>query len=710
MEIRLISGYKDSVLFKLLAPKLPKNVTITEINSNDRVSASAEFEFKVWPVLYENGTPFLYGTRAILTYLFTGSELLQQASLTQNDTLFYLGDDLYTAFCPIFTRTQSILVNDKIIAHSQKAFDEVIAQIPTHKTKEESIGNYYIDSILAIVKALGFKLDLEVPQVTLQADAIAEEALRFCFQVLNIPERYALSPAPEKPMCLTTPIYYVNGVPHIGHVFTTTLVETISNWYKLRGIDCIYSTGTDEHGLKVQTTAASKGFSPKEWCDKTSKTFFDAFEQFDLHPDVFIRTTDENHIKVATKLWTILHEKGYIYEGKYEGWYSKREECFVPENQIKVVVENGVEKHINSEDGAELEWSSETNWMFKLSAMQQQLLDWYDANPTCITPRPYYNLIKLMVSRGLNDLSVSRQNVTWGIPVPNDPKQTMYVWIDALANYLTVAGWDGEGNFGRWPCDIHTVGKDIVKFHAIYWPAFLIAAGIPCYKRLLVHGWWTKNEEKMSKSLGNTLDPIVLMKFWGLEAVKYYLLRECTLVSDSDYSDKAMLNRYNNDLADVLWNLVIRIISKKLCPDMVVPTPGEYQEVDKDLIESIVTIPGTVDHFMAFGETRHALDSIFASIHDLNKYLTDMQPWKLVKETDLSRYNTVFYTLLECLRILATSLYCFMPQTATTILNGLGVGKNFPPEEIFKYGFLKPGTKLMEGMPILFPKKTLPDV
>ena len=499
MEVYCLQGSKETVVFKALQNDLPKDCKVTEVNLNDKLVTKKNFLFNVWPVLLIEDQPTVYGTRAVLNYLFQNTKLLPLKEVSKIETLFVLADTLYSAICPLVAYNQSCVIKEELLSQSRKTLKEVLETIPKYLTGNNTIGDVYANVIVAIAAALGIDVaPLTVQNYEIPTDTVNDEAKRFCFVNLGIPERYQMAPKPTKPMYLSTPIYYVNGVPHIGHVFTTTLVECMAKWYKLRGINCIYSTGTDEHGLKVQTTAEAKGFTPQEWCDKTSKIFFEAFKEFDLHPDVFIRTTEERHIKVATKLWNLLLEKGYLYEGKYEGWYSKREECFIPENQIKEETVDGVVKHINTEDGAELIWSSETNWMFKLSAMQQRLLEWYDKNPTCITPKPYYNQCKLLVQRGLPDLSVSRKNVTWGVPVPNDPSQTMYVWIEALANYLTVAGWDGE-NQGIWPCDLHTVGKDIVKFHGIYWPAFLLAADITPYKRLLVHGWWTKDETKMSK-------------------------------------------------------------------------------------------------------------------------------------------------------------------------------------------------------------------
>ena len=703
MTLLCVAQAKDTLILKQALALIKDAPAMTEVDANKRSSYQKEMQFSVWPALKLEDSS-IHGTKAILKYLFTGSKLLPAKALTQVDSLFALADAIFVAACPVIVKRLSVLVADELEKRSSDVLKSLLARAAALATGEQTVGHVYLGATLSVVKSFGVDVAPCTVSEEVASDGFVEEMLQFAHDALGIAERYEMSPAPEKKMYLSTPIYYVNGVPHIGHVFTTTLVDCLARWWKLRGIPCIYSSGTDEHGMKVQTTAAEKGFSPQEWCDKTSSTFFAAFKDFDLHPDVFIRTTEERHKKVATMLWKRLAEKGYIYKGLYEGWYSKREECFVPENQIVEVEVNGEKKHINQEDGAELVWSSETNYMFKLSEMGPRLLEWLDANPTAITPRCYYNQVRGLIVAGLRDLSVSRQNVTWGVPVPDDPGQTMYVWIEALANYLTVAGWTDQDN-GIWPADLHTVGKDIVKFHGIYWPAFLLAADIQPYKRLLVHGWWTMNNEKMSKSLGNTLDPVVLKDYWGLEPVKYFLLREATLVTDSDYSVTAMLNRYNNDLADVLGNLVMRVVSPKLNADMVIPQHHEFSEADKELIHDVETLPGTVDHNISFGRTRVALTDIWEVIRHINKYLTDQAPWKLKKEDP--RLATVNYVVVESLRIILTCLWPFMPQTSEKIIECLGVPNIHECDKatMFKFGYLKPGTKISQ-VPALFPKKT----
>ncbi|KAK8857853.1 methionyl-tRNA synthetase [Tritrichomonas musculus] len=705
MELLYISQTSQQIILNSVLPLLKEQPKVTEVSILQRAAVGKKFEFQIWPILKVDDNTAYFGLHAIVKYLFTGTPYLTPANSSETESVMTLSDALYSSAVPIVAHNQSVLIKDELLKSSQNQLKHLLQKVAKYQTEKPTLASAYLNGVLNVLAAL--EIDVSPCKASPASNiGLFEEAISFAHDNLSLPERYKMSAPPEKKMYFSTPIYYVNGVPHIGHVFTTTLVESLSNWYKLRGIPIIYSSGTDEHGLKVQTTAQENNSTPQAWCDKTSGAFREAFKDFDLAPDDFIRTSEERHLKVATKFWEILAEKGYIYKGKYEGWYSKREESFIPENQIEEQVINGKTVKVNKEDGAELVWSSEDNYMFKLSAMKEKLLNWLDSNPNCITPRCYWNHVRSSVLGDLRDISVSRlkKTVSWGVPVPGDPDHTMYVWIDALTNYLTVSGWY-DNNMGIWPCDLHTVGKDIVKFHGIYWPAFLMAAGVPVYKRLLVHGWWTMDNEKMSKSLGNTLDPIKLRDFWGLEPVKYFLLRECTLTSDSDYSVSAMLNRLNNDLADVLGNLVMRIISPKINPEMTIPQIGERTEADNKLIESVETLPGTVDHHVAFGRTKVALQEIWEVLHELNKYLTDQAPWAI--KDNQARKNTVLYILCESLRIITICFHCFIPRTADKILAGLGTSKTDGDNvSRFKFGLLKPGTKITE-VPVLFTKKKI---
>lgn len=695
----LYEGFRATFIFQNLSPLL-KDVTLRLINPNSAKDLPKNISTNL-PVLALNEMQ-ISGFKQIVHFLFPQQKLDQLILL---DSVLSLLNSLYDSICQVVCKQNSILISDQSIADSSLKTEKIIAHISSLFSQSPVFLQNIIISTLSVIGSLGVTVNQSFAEAQfVPPDNLIDEALRYSVSILKIPERYEMSPPASKKVYFTTPIYYVNGKPHIGHIFTTTLVETLSNWYKLRGFDTLYSSGVDEHGLKVETTARSKGFTPQDWCDKTTEEFRVAFNNFGLKPDLFMRTTFEEHATATHFLWKTLFEKGYIYLGTYQGWYSKTEEAFIAENQVEERIVDGVGKHFNTEDNSELFWQSEQNYMFKLSVMQQPILDWLARNPTCITPKCYYNQIVQMVKAGLTDISVSRQKVKWGIPVPGDPNQTIYVWFDALTSYLTGAKW-GEGGVGFWPCDLHTIGKDIVKFHAIFWPGFLLAAGIEPYKRLLVHGWWTKNDVKMSKTLGNTLDPETLSNFWGIEALKYFLLREATLVSDSDYSDEAMLHRYNNDLADVLGNLVMRVISKSILPDLIVPTPGQFNEADQSLIEKLSFLPNAIDHFIGFGMTRAALTSIWDSLRDLNKYLTENKPWAL-KKTDVERFSTVIYILLEALRLVSICLKSFLKITATKILTALGVADLTDPQLIFKFGSLPPGTQL-SPIEVLFEKKVL---
>jgi methionyl-tRNA synthetase len=703
MEVVALAQTKEALIAKALLGLIPAPPSLIEEDPGRRTA----FAFSIWPVVKVDGAPLFFGLHALVKFLF--SRDLPTASLSALESLLALADAIYAAAVPIIVKALTILIKYPVLQAAQSKLATLIATSQALLPKVPPAAAVYLQTVLSIVSSLGVDVS-PASAAPISVEGLSDEAISFAHDVLGIPERYAMSPPPTKPMYYSTPIYYVNGAPHIGHVFSTTLVDALAKWYKLRQIPIIYSSGTDEHGLKVQTTALAKGLDPQTWCDQTATQFQRAFEDFDLRPDVFIRTTEPRHLRVASIFWKILADRGYIYKGIYSGWYSRTEECFIPDNQVKEVTgDDGVVKRINTSDGAELVWSSESNYLFKLSEMQGRLLEWMDANPTCIIPRCYYNQIRSTVSAGLHDISVSRQkaNVSWGVPVPGDDTQTMYVWIEALVNYLTVAGWDGVSN-GIWPADVHTIGKDILKFHGVFWPAFLLAAGVEPYKHVLVHGWWTMDTKKMSKSIGNTLDPYQLTQLWGLEAVKYFLLREVTLVSDSDYSVEAMLARHNSDLGDVLGNLVLRIIAPRLLPDMTVPQPGELLPADLTLVEDVETLPGTVDHFIAFGRTRLALAAIWDVLRDMNKYATVQEPWALKGQPE--RVATVMYVLIEALRIAMTCLWPFMPRTASTVLSALGSPDvaQLDKDTMFKFGLLKPGTKVT-GVPQLFPRKVAPD-
>lgn len=358
----------------------------------------------------------------------------------------------------------------------------------------------------------------------------------------------------KKTYYITTPIYYVNDAPHIGHAYTTLACDVLARFKRLDGYDVKFLTGTDEHGQKVEKSAKTAGMDPKSFTDKVSQNFRDLLQVMNFSNDDFIRTTEPRHIKAAQALWDELLKKGDIYAGKYAGWYAVRDEAFYAEGELV----NG-----KAPTGADVEWVEEPSYFFKLSAWQDRLLEFYDKNPNFMGPDSRRNEIISFVKGGLLDLSVSRTSFKWGVPIPNDPKHIMYVWLDALTNYITAVGYpDTTGEYAKyWPADLHMVGKDIIRFHCVYWPAFLMAAGLEPPKRVFAHGWWTNEGQKISKSVGNVIDPVKLVEKYGLDPVRYFMMREVPFGQDGDFSHEGMMRRMNTELANDFGNLMQRVLS-----------------------------------------------------------------------------------------------------------------------------------------------------
>ncbi|CAO3643212.1 unnamed protein product [Mucor hiemalis] len=377
---------------------------------------------------------------------------------------------------------------------------------------------------------------------------------------------------------VTTPIYYVNAVPHIGHLYSTVLADTLRRYYALHGKEVLMSTGTDEHGLKIQQAADKDNMKPIDFCNKVSKSFESLCEAANIGYTSFERTTNKHHEVAVHELWNKLLEKGYLYKGKHEGWYAVSDEAFYANNQVHEVIDEktGEKVMASIESGQRVEWTAEENYKFKLSAFGDRLLDWIKENPNAIVPNNRKNEVKSWVKAGLSDLSVSRlrSRLDWGISVPNDPEHTIYVWLDALTNYLTATGypWKKDSqNKDFFPPDVQVVGKDIVRFHAIYWPAFLMAAELPLPKQILAHAHWTMGKQKMSKSRGNVADPFQVLKDYGVDPVRYYLVRDGGLADDGDYSEEMIHTRYKKDLAGQLGNLLNRTTAKSLLPNGIIP-------------------------------------------------------------------------------------------------------------------------------------------
>ncbi len=464
---------------------------------------------------------------------------------------------------------------------------------------------------------------------------------------------------------ITTPIYYVNDKPHIGHAYTTIAADALARFKRLQGYEVFFLTGTDEHGQKVEQSAAKAGVTPQAFADTVSQTFRALAQDVNASPDDFIRTTEPRHYRTVQALWQKLVDNGQIYESQYEGWYSVRDECFYQESELV----DG-----KAPTGASVEWVAEPSYFFKLSDWQQPLLDYYAAHPDAIAPRSRANEVLRFIEGGLKDLSVSRTTFAWGVPVPNNPKHIMYVWLDALANYLTVLGYpDTTPAMQRfWPASVHIVGKDILRFHAVYWPAFLMAADLPPPQRVFAHGWWTNDGQKISKSVGNVIDPYALIQQYGLDAMRYFMLRDVPFGSDGDFSHSAMVRRVNTDLANDLGNLCQRVVSMvHKHVDGRTPT-ADLQADDKTLLAQAYGVRALIIQSMDTQALHTALEQLWQVIGEGNRYVDAQAPWAL-RKTDMVRMATVLYTVMETLRVVVIPLQAFMPESATKMLDILGV-------------------------------------
>jgi len=486
---------------------------------------------------------------------------------------------------------------------------------------------------------------------------------------------------------LTTPIYYVNDKPHIGHAYTSLATDVLARFKRLDGHEVFFLTGTDEHGQKVEKAAQDAGEVPQAFTDRVSQAFRDLTATMGFSNDDFIRTTEPRHKAACIALWKVLAERGEIYLGDYEGWYAVRDEAFYGPDEL--TERDGV-KYAPS--GAPVEWVREPSYFFRLSKWLPELLRRYDLPPgdpdrIGIEPESRRNEVRAFIQQGLKDfadrpekldLSVSRTSFTWGVKVPGDDAHVMYVWLDALTNYITAAGYP-DTTYPRWrfwPADVHFVGKDIVRFHTIYWPAFLMAAGIAPPRRVFAHGWWTNEGQKISKSLGNVIDPVALVEEFGLDPVRYFLLREVPFGQDGDFSRKALVNRLNGELADALGNLANRTLSliQRNCEGRL-PDGALLTDLDRRFLEGPGGASGLVNVLricLDRQEFHHALAAAMDHVRFANVYITQEQPWAL-KKTDIVRMGQVLGNLHGSLRIVATLLQPFMPGTMAALLDQLGV-------------------------------------
>ena len=473
---------------------------------------------------------------------------------------------------------------------------------------------------------------------------------------------------------VTTPIYYVNGAPHIGHAYTSIAADVLARFHRLAGDDVFFLTGTDEHGQKVEQAAQAAGVAPKAFADSVSDNFRAMADAMAISYDDFIRTTDPRHIAGAQALWRKVADNGAIYLDAYEGWYALRDECFYGEDEL---IEGPDGKKV-APTGAPVEWLKEPSYFFRLSDYQDRLLELYDRHPEFLGPHGARNEIISFVKQGLRNLSISRTSFKWGIPVPGDEQHVMYVWFDALANYLSALGYpdmDAQ-RMAFWPASLHLVGKDIARFHAIYWPAFLMAAGIELPEKIFANGWWTIEGQKMSKSLGNVVDPRELVAEFGLDAVRFFVLREVPFGGDSDLSRKALITRNNVELANDLGNLAQRTLSlvARNCGG-ILPERGTLTEEDQKLLAQVSVLPQLLGTQFERCALTDALEDVWKVIRACNAYIDHQAPWAL-RKTDVERMADVLRVLLDALRGIATMLQPFMPHSMDRMLDQLGVAQD----------------------------------
>ena len=506
----------------------------------------------------------------------------------------------------------------------------------------------------------------------------------------------------KKPFYITTPIYYPSGNPHIGHCYTTVACDSIARYRRMQGYDVMFLTGTDEHGLKIEQKAAEKGVTPKEYVDEVVKTFKKLWSYMNISYDRYIRTTDDYHIETVQKIFKALYDKGYIYKGEYKGKYCTPCESFWTESQLD---ENGC----CPECHREVTEAKEEAYFFKMSPFAEKIEKLLTETDYLQPKTRATELVNNFIKPGLEDLCVSRTTFKWGIPVTFDDKHVVYVWIDALSNYISALGfWNEQYNdFDKfWPADVHMVAKDIMRFHAIVWPAMLMALDLPLPKHLAVHGWITFNGQKMSKSLGNVVDPFILGERYGADAIRYHILREMALGADSSFSNEIMINRINSDLANGLGNLVSRTVAMA---DKyfggTLPADREAGDFDAELMAEAKGLVAKVDEFMDKTQINNALAEIFKVVSRANKYIDETAPWVLGKdESKKARLATVLYNLLETIRIVSTLLSNFMPTTMPKVWEQIGAAESdITYENAGKFGVLPADVTVHRGE-IIFPR------
>ena len=504
------------------------------------------------------------------------------------------------------------------------------------------------------------------------------------------------------PFYITTAISYPNGKPHIGHAYELIATDAMARFQRLDGRDVFFLTGTDEHGQKMQQTARAEGITAQELADRNSAEFRQMATLLNASNDDFIRTTEPRHHEACKAIWNRMADNGDIYKDRYAGWYSVRDEAFYQENETELR-DDGVRY---GPQGTPVEWVQEESYFFRLSAYQDKLLKHYEDNPDFIGPAERRNEVVSFVKSGLKDLSISRTTFDWGITVPNDPAHVMYVWVDALTNYITATGYLEDQNGPRakyWPANIHIIGKDIIRFHAVYWPAFLMSAGLPLPKRVYAHGFLLNKGEKMSKSVGNVVDPVNLVEHFGLDPIRYFFLREVSFGQDGSYSEEGIATRINSDLANGIGNLASRSLSMivKNC-DGQIPVCGPLSEADEAMLASADTMLAACREDMGRQQIHKALAAIIAVVSEGDRYFAGQEPWAL-KKTDPERMATVLYVTAEVVRQIAILLQPFMPEAAGKLLDLVAA-----PAYKRNFAALGPAGRLESGTPLEAPKPVFP--